>query len=396
MRFKDRFDAVVIFLFILTIEQMVLLILGCFTVSWLPYFIVACSQIYKISENSSAVLYMAAFTLAMSNSAMNPVIYAWKNSNFRQAFTNLLKCKSPDTLEPSQSMRSNLHRKSSSAQHQESISGAFPNYSTPPFAKKNEPIAAMGITFEEDEEILAHEATTTSTSVKPKSLSLQPNHTANSMTIKIESDIRRNSVIISTTTLPSTDVITVRDDPTEATTVNANRTLDSTSVVEIKQQNSLESTRQQQQQHNEPIMTGNLIVNKLIEDYEYDDSADSGGEPIKKFKENLLSTNRSLAIISEDSKRKSKSTNSIVITKCPNKSNSHGSIYNCDDKNEQFLNGSAVSTGTSQNKNLLTTFHFGKKYISKSFNSAVEDMERCNKGTDKMFRKSTVDTHQQA
>lgn len=123
-------------LFISLLSQMVLLILGCFTICWLPYFIVACSQIYRMIENSSPVAYMAAFTLAMSNSAMNPLIYAWKNSNFRQAFCNLLKCKSPDTLEPSQSMRSNLHRKSSSAQHQDTISGAFPNYSTPPFMQR--------------------------------------------------------------------------------------------------------------------------------------------------------------------------------------------------------------------------------------------------------------------
>lgn len=382
---------------------MVLLILGCFTVSWLPYFIVACTQIYKISGNNSAIAYMAAFTLAMSNSAMNPVIYAWKNSNFRQAFTNLLKCKSPDTLEPSQSMRSNLHRKSSSAQHQESISGAFPNYSTPPFAKKNEPIAAMGITFEEDEEILAHESTTpstTSNTAKPKTLSFS-NHT-NPVTIKIESDMRRNSVIISTSTLPSTDVITVRDDSIENSAII--RTLDSPIVVEIKQQNSLESNRQQQQQQNNnknenTMMTGNLIVNKLIEDYEYDTDSGCGSESIRKFKENLLSTNggAALAIISEDSKRKSKSTNSIVITKCPNKSNSHGSIFNCDDKHEQYLNGNAVSNGISQNKNLLTTFHFGKKYISKSFNSAVEDMDRWNKGADQTsFRKSAIENNQQA
>lgn len=388
--------------------QMVLLILGCFTICWLPYFIVACSQIYKITGNSSAVAYMAAFTLAMSNSAMNPVIYAWKNSNFRVAFINLLKCKSPDTLEPSQSMRSNLHRKSSSAQHQESISGAFPNYSTPPFAKRNEPIASMGITFEEDEDILTQ---TQHDTLKPKSTSY--NHTNQpAVTIKIESDMRRNSVIISTTTLPSTDVITMQDDTTMAEIVPSLdvpfsennkknnksaiiRTLDST-LSEIKQKNSLvESTQEQHNNHSNNKMdgtiTGNLIVNKLIEDYEYD-SHHNNEEVIKKFKENLLNSNGgTLSIIGEDSKRKSKSTNSIVITKCPNKSKSHGSIYNSSlsdikkeiayDKNK---NESSIQltnedcNGISQNKNLLTTFHFGKKYISKSFNTAVENMEKCN------------------
>lgn len=373
---------------------MVLLILGCFTICWLPYFIVACSQIYKITGNSSAVAYMAAFTLAMSNSAMNPLIYAWKNSNFRLAFTNLLKCKSPDTLEPSQSMRSNLHRKSSSAQHQENISGAFPNYSTPPFTKKIEPISSMGITFEEDEEISA--TTHTHDTTKPMSFCNQ----TKPVTIKIESDMRRNSVIISTTTLPSSDIITMKDDQTEVTTTEANgsiiRTLES-KKAEIKQQDcSLDSTREHNwkkdgiEHNNGAIMTGNLIVNKLIENYEYEtnDMANDEDEPIKKYKENLLNTNGTLSIISEDSKRKSKSTNNIVITKCPNKSNSHGSIFNSDMKSKVNNNGSSNHINSiSHSKNLLTTFHFGKKYISKSFNSAVEDMERCN--SDKMHRKST-------
>lgn len=64
----------------------------------------------------------------MANSGMNPIIYAWKNTNFRRAFGRFLKCKRPDSMEPSQSIRSNLHRKSSSMQHHEN----GPNYSTPP------------------------------------------------------------------------------------------------------------------------------------------------------------------------------------------------------------------------------------------------------------------------
>ena len=104
-------------------------------------------------ESSSPIIYKAAFSLAMSNSAMNPLIYAWKNTGFRRAFSRLLKCKSPDTMEPSQSMRSNLHRKSSSIQHQDSVTNAFPNFSTPPFMqRKVDPLGTMGVTFEEDED----------------------------------------------------------------------------------------------------------------------------------------------------------------------------------------------------------------------------------------------------
>lgn len=32
----------------------------------------------------------------MANSGMNPLIYAWKNKNFRRAFALLLRCKNPD------------------------------------------------------------------------------------------------------------------------------------------------------------------------------------------------------------------------------------------------------------------------------------------------------------
>lgn len=382
---------------------MVLLILGCFTICWLPYFIVACSQIYKITENSSAVAYMAAFTLAMSNSAMNPLIYAWKNSNFRQAFTNLLKCKSPDTLEPSQSMRSNLHRKSSSAQHQESISGAFPNYSTPPFAKKIEPITSMGITFEEDEDKISTHESTAAAATKSK-------HNATPVTIKIESDTRRNSIIISTTTLPSSHIITMQDDPssdmTAATTNSSNNgthsigTLDAI-MAEVKQQISLEQMQRQQQNGidtNGTIKTGNLIVNKLTENYGYEENE---GEEIKKFRENLLNVNG----ISESSRRKSKSANSIAITKHPSKSVSHGSIYDSNLKgfqdsanNEitsQLSNGN-VCKDPSPSKSLLTTFHFGKRFISKSFNSAVDGLEKCNSNnTEKIHPKST-ELHYQA
>lgn len=369
---------------------MVLLILGCFTICWLPYFVVACSQIYKITENSSVVAYMAAFTLAMSNSAMNPLIYAWKNSNFRQAFTNLLKCKSPDTLEPSQSMRSNLHRKSSSAQHQESLSGAFPNYSTPPFAKKTEPIASMGITFEEDEDkISTHESS--AVNVKSKSLLCS----TNPVTIKIESDTRRNSVIISTTTLPSSHVITMQDDPTENTTNNKSSMRPLEATIESHphhQAYRIDEVDSSSSSSNNGALktTGNLIINKLIENYEYDDGGGGGkhDEVVQKFRENLLNSNGTLSIMNEDSKRKSKSTNSIVITKCPNKSNSHNSIYNNnnDSCSAQLSNGGGdlLSNGKSPTKSLLTTFHFGKKYISKSFNSHVE---KCS-NIEKMHRKS--------
>lgn len=76
--------------------QLVLLILGCFSVCWLPYFIVACAQIFEYTDRSSPTVYKAAFTLALANSGMNPLIYAWKNTALRKAFGRLLRCRHPD------------------------------------------------------------------------------------------------------------------------------------------------------------------------------------------------------------------------------------------------------------------------------------------------------------
>lgn len=47
-------------------------------------------------NTESSTLYEVFFNLAMINSSFNPLIYSWKNSNFRKAFLSLLKCRSPD------------------------------------------------------------------------------------------------------------------------------------------------------------------------------------------------------------------------------------------------------------------------------------------------------------
>lgn len=90
-----------------------MLVLGSFTICWIPYFIVAMVQMFEIVENRSPAVYKICFTLAMANSGINPLIYAWKNTAFRKAFGRLLRCKMPDTQEPVESIRSNVHRKSS-------------------------------------------------------------------------------------------------------------------------------------------------------------------------------------------------------------------------------------------------------------------------------------------
>ncbi|CAH1158838.1 unnamed protein product [Phyllotreta striolata] len=75
--------------------QMTLVILGCFTICWLPYFIIVI-YIRTTKNDETATLYEVFFNLAMANSCMNPLIYAWKNRTFRKAFLALLKCKHPD------------------------------------------------------------------------------------------------------------------------------------------------------------------------------------------------------------------------------------------------------------------------------------------------------------
>ncbi|XP_065171751.1 histamine H2 receptor-like [Atheta coriaria] len=77
--------------------QMVLLILGCFSLCWFPYFFVL-TYMRLYNGRSLPEVYEAVFTLAVSNSWMNPLIYAWKSKNYRNAFWCLLKCKSPRNL----------------------------------------------------------------------------------------------------------------------------------------------------------------------------------------------------------------------------------------------------------------------------------------------------------
>ncbi|XP_056647975.1 5-hydroxytryptamine receptor 1A [Diorhabda carinulata] len=75
--------------------QVTLIILGCFTICWLPYFVIVV-YIRSTKSSESATLYEVFFNLAMANSCMNPLIYAWKNKNFRKGFFSLLKCRHPD------------------------------------------------------------------------------------------------------------------------------------------------------------------------------------------------------------------------------------------------------------------------------------------------------------
>ncbi|XP_017849980.1 histamine H2 receptor, partial [Drosophila busckii] len=73
--------------------QIVVFIMGCFTLCWLPYFGVAIAQLLRACRSNS-MIYKIAFSLAIANSALNPIIYSWKNAGFRRAFAQTLCCKS--------------------------------------------------------------------------------------------------------------------------------------------------------------------------------------------------------------------------------------------------------------------------------------------------------------
>lgn len=72
------------------------MVLGSFSLCWMPYVAVVCAQAMGIYSPQNQILYKAAFSLAVANSGINPLIYAWKNTGFRRAFLRLLRCKNPD------------------------------------------------------------------------------------------------------------------------------------------------------------------------------------------------------------------------------------------------------------------------------------------------------------
>ncbi|XP_011502148.1 PREDICTED: D(3) dopamine receptor [Ceratosolen solmsi marchali] len=76
--------------------QVVLLILGCFSICWLPYVVVAFIQVINARSKPSPTVYRVMFSIAMCNSGANPIIYAWKNPSFRKAFHRLLHLRTPD------------------------------------------------------------------------------------------------------------------------------------------------------------------------------------------------------------------------------------------------------------------------------------------------------------
>uniref|UniRef100_A0A1B6EET2 G-protein coupled receptors family 1 profile domain-containing protein n=3 Tax=Clastoptera arizonana TaxID=38151 RepID=A0A1B6EET2_9HEMI len=73
--------------------QVVLIIMGCFTVCWLPFLAVACVQAGGYHSIISPMAYKVVLSLAISSSAINPLIYAWKNREFKRTFGHMVRCR---------------------------------------------------------------------------------------------------------------------------------------------------------------------------------------------------------------------------------------------------------------------------------------------------------------
>ncbi|XP_020716795.1 histamine H2 receptor [Ceratitis capitata] len=104
--------------------QVAIFIMGCFSICWLTYFVVVCMEMLKICT-ISLTLYKMAFSLAMMNSAMNPLIYCWKNTTFRCAYWRLLRCKNPNYNKPYKAEVRHQHSGDSAQCLQRRYSGAL-------------------------------------------------------------------------------------------------------------------------------------------------------------------------------------------------------------------------------------------------------------------------------
>ncbi|XP_014209637.1 octopamine receptor 1-like [Copidosoma floridanum] len=67
-------------------NQVVLLVLGCFTLCWFPYLALSFIVLFAGLTGPLNPIKEIAFFVCISNSAFNPCIYAWSNPNIRKAF----------------------------------------------------------------------------------------------------------------------------------------------------------------------------------------------------------------------------------------------------------------------------------------------------------------------
>lgn len=66
--------------------------MGCFTICWVPFLTVICVQSIKQTK-TPPILYQTVLTLAYGSSVVNPIIYAWKNTEFKRTFGHMVRCR---------------------------------------------------------------------------------------------------------------------------------------------------------------------------------------------------------------------------------------------------------------------------------------------------------------
>ncbi|XP_014219949.1 dopamine D2-like receptor [Copidosoma floridanum] len=72
----------------------VITILGCLTVCWLPYIVLELLAAFSLYNNDNALYFVTL--IGLCNSGINPVIYAWRNPAFREAYRRLFRRKAPN------------------------------------------------------------------------------------------------------------------------------------------------------------------------------------------------------------------------------------------------------------------------------------------------------------
>ena len=66
------------------------LVLGVYLIFWTPFFCLASVQAAGVQNEIFERFYFLSLILGLTNSCLNPVIYCWKCSEFRKAYTRLI------------------------------------------------------------------------------------------------------------------------------------------------------------------------------------------------------------------------------------------------------------------------------------------------------------------
>ncbi|XP_059471524.1 octopamine receptor Oamb-like [Neocloeon triangulifer] len=78
--------------------KMFAIIVSCYTICWFPFMFCIFPVLYNNQHDVEKIFYISpevlafSYILASCNSAMNPIIYAWKLRGFRHAFEEYLRC----------------------------------------------------------------------------------------------------------------------------------------------------------------------------------------------------------------------------------------------------------------------------------------------------------------